>query len=43
MEQYYIYKYSKDDNYKLINKLIHKNDKLIDCYLFLSNINYLKT
>jgi len=39
MEQYYIYKYSKDDNYKLINKLIHKNDKLIDCYLFLSNTN----
>lgn len=30
-------KLSKDDNYKLINKLIHKNDKLIDCYLFLSN------
>lgn len=34
MEQYYIYKYSKDDNYKLINRLIHKNDKLIDYYLF---------
>jgi len=39
MEQYYIYKYSKDDNYKIINKLIHKNDKLFDIYLFLSNNN----
>lgn len=39
MEQYYIYKYSKDNNYKLINKLIHKNDKLFDIYLFLSNTN----
>lgn len=39
LEQYYIYKYSKDTNYNLINRLIHKNDELVNIYLFLTNTN----
>lgn len=39
LEQYYIYKYSKDSNYNIINRLIHKNDELVNIYLFLTNTN----
>jgi len=39
IEQYYIYKYSKDSNYNLINRLIHKNNELENIYLFLTNTN----
>lgn len=36
LEQYYIY---KDSNYNIINRLIHKNDELVNIYLFLTNTN----
>lgn len=37
LEQYYIYKFYNDKNYNLINKLIHKKEKINEIYLFLIN------
>ena len=39
LERYYIYNYYNDDRYNLINKIIYKNEKINEIYLFLKNKN----